>query len=140
MRELPDWTGSEADTRGECPKGWAAMSVSVGCDSTRGRRAARRNAPSRYPCYLWYLLLRPDGSHHVVRAWPEWKDVESSDAESLEDVTTPRDLEICAPTFEEFIKRFWIENTIWFAVNKGEVLDGELRAYAQAAKAAAARA
>jgi hypothetical protein len=50
-------------------------------------------------------------------------------------VTTPRDIEICAPTFEEFIKRFWIENTIWFAANKGKPLEGELRAYADAAKA-----
>ncbi len=26
---------------------------------------------------------------------------------------------ICADGFEEFIKRFWIENTLWFAANKG---------------------
>jgi hypothetical protein len=91
-------------------------------------------------CYLWYLLLHPDGSHQVVRAWPEWKDEEPPDGASLEDMTTPRDIEICAPTFEEFIKRFWIENTIWFAVHNGQRLEGELRAYADAAKAATARA
>ena len=88
-------------------------------------------------CYLWYLLLDADGSHQVARAWPEWKDEEPQGATSLEDVTTPRDIEICAPSFEEFVKRFWIENTIWFAVNNGVLLDGELRAYADAAKNAA---
>jgi hypothetical protein len=35
---------------------------------------------------------------------PEWKKEEPPGAESLEDVTTPRDIEICTPTFEEFIR------------------------------------
>jgi hypothetical protein len=90
-------------------------------------------------CYLWYLLLEPGGGHKVARAWSEWQDEQPPGAQSLEDVSTPRDIEICASSFEEFIKRFWIENTIWFAVNRGEPLHGELRAYAEAAKAAASR-
>ncbi len=88
-------------------------------------------------CYLWYLLLEEGGGHQVAVGWPEWK--EGAQGDVLEDVATPRDISICASTFEEFIKRFWIENAIWFAVQKGVPLDGELRAYSDAAKRAVAR-
>jgi hypothetical protein len=85
--------------------------------------------------YLWYLLLEPRGKHRVVFARPEEEDYPRGKA--LDDAIVPRDLRKCAWSFEEFIKRFWIENTLWYAVNKGEKLGRELREYADAARAAA---
>lgn len=79
-------------------------------------------------CLLWYVHLEPGGGHSVVCAAPEW--IEDAVGESLEDVTTPRDLEMCAPDFETFMHRFWMENSLWFAVSKGAPLTAEQKAYA----------
>jgi hypothetical protein len=87
--------------------------------------------------YLWYLLLEPRGKHRVVFARPEEEDYPRGKA--LDDAIVPRDLRKCAWSFEEFIKRFWVENTLWYAVNKGEQLGPELREYADAARAVAPR-
>lgn len=62
---------------------------------------------------LWYVHLRPGGTHSVVCATPELDDEASGD--TLEDVSTPRDAVTCADGFEEFVQRFWLENTRWFA-------------------------
>jgi len=48
-------------------------------------------------------------------------------------VCRPINLALSAPSFEEFIQRFWIENALWFACNKGKPLSAELQAYADAA-------
>lgn len=87
-------------------------------------------------CILWYVHLEAGGGHSVVCAAPEW--IEGAVGESLEDVTTPRDLEMCAPDFETFMHRFWMENSLWFAVSKGGPLTAEQKAYAAAAKSARA--
>ena len=82
-------------------------------------------------CLLWYLLLEPDGGHRVACAWPEWRD---EGGDTLEAAVEPRDVAVCASSFEEFIKRFWIENTLWYSVNKGQPpIVGELRSYLDAA-------
>lgn len=87
-------------------------------------------------CVAWYLLLAPDGSHRVAYAWPEWN--EDGEGDSLEDLMTPGEVTVCAPSFETFIKRFWIENTLWDAVHRGERLTGELLEYSKAAAQAVA--
>jgi hypothetical protein len=87
-------------------------------------------------CLLWYVHLEPGGGHSVVCAVPDFDD--DATGETLEDVSTPKDLAVCAPSFEEFMKRFWLENTLWFAVNKKTPLTEEQRAYAEAAKKASA--
>ncbi len=43
------------------------------------------------------------------------------------------------PSFEAFIKRFWLENTLWYAVHRGDELAGELRDYVEAAARAERR-
>lgn len=87
-------------------------------------------------CALWYLLLAPDGSHQVAFAWPDWSEDEAGGGDSLEDCAVPRDVTICAPSFEAFIKRFWIENTLWDTVHRGDELMGELRDYVEAVERA----
>jgi hypothetical protein len=65
---------------------------------------------------VWYVHLMPNGAHQIVCAYPELDDL--AVGETLDEVMTPRDLAVCAPSFEEFILRFWIENTLWFAARK----------------------
>ena len=83
-------------------------------------------------CLLWYVLLEPGGGHSVVCAAPEFDHERVGD--SLEDVAEPRDAAVCAPSFEAFMHRFWLENSLWFAVNKRQPLTPEQTAYANAAK------
>ncbi len=90
-------------------------------------------------CCAWYLLLEPGDEHQVVCGYPAGTDEEPFDSDDLGHVPIPADIAICALDFEEFIKRFWIENVLWFAVDRRERLEGELREYSEAAKAAVAR-
>jgi hypothetical protein len=85
-------------------------------------------------CLLWYVHLLPDGTHSIVCAAPEWDEAPSGD--TLEDVSRPRDLVTCAASFEEFVQRFWLENTLWFAAQKRTPFTPEQKAYADAARKA----
>jgi hypothetical protein len=88
-------------------------------------------------CYLWYLLLEPGGAHRVTVATPWWRD--GVEAPLLEDCADPQDVFVCASSFDEFIRRFWIENALWYAAQGGGPVEGELLAYAEAARTAAPR-
>jgi len=88
-------------------------------------------------CLAWYLLLEPGGRHRVAVAPPHFRDEPTGD--TFEDVADPRDVLVCAPSFEAFVRRFWIENAIWFWTNAGKTLPAELVAYVDAARSAAER-
>lgn len=75
----------------------------------------------------WYLYLNKTSEHCIVVAKPEFS--EDLDGETLEDVSTPTEIFYCAPSFEEFIYRFWIENSIWFALNDEIPLTKEQKEY-----------
>jgi hypothetical protein len=79
---------------------------------------------------LWYLYLVPNGEHAVVVATPEWD--EDADGDTLEDVVRLTDIVLCAPTFDAFIHRFWLENTIWYALYEGRQMTGEQKRYLDA--------
>jgi hypothetical protein len=85
-------------------------------------------------CLLWYVLLEPGGGHCVVVATPDYDD--DAVGETIEDIAKPKDLAVCAPSFEAFMQRFWLENSLWFAVSKKMPLTAEQKAYAEAAKKA----
>jgi hypothetical protein len=67
-------------------------------------------------CMLWYLYLGTDGSEAVVASWHAL-DVMEAEGEELDvpDVG-PGDpgIWVCAPDFEAFLFRFWLENNIGF--------------------------
>jgi hypothetical protein len=76
-------------------------------------------------CVLWYLYLTPAGEHCVL-AFPG--DLESfmddaDDAAAGQDADMAnviRHIRVCAPSFEAFIYRFWLENDIWFKLSGDE--------------------
>jgi len=68
---------------------------------------------------LWYLYLTPQSESAVVIS-PVVFDDDGWDKTPTE--TIRADIEFCAPTFEEFMYRFWVENTIWFASEGGHSL------------------
>jgi hypothetical protein len=83
-------------------------------------------------CFLWYLRLFAGGKHDVVCARPEF--IEDPEGESLDDAVVLHDLTVCAPSFEDFIHRFWIENTLWYANREKRALTRDEQAYVDAAK------
>jgi uncharacterized protein (TIGR02996 family) len=70
-----------------------------------GARAIRFYSDSQ-SCMHWYLYVNGRGYHCILAGCT----AEDSD----EDETS---LWYCAPTFEAFIYRFWIENEIWYALS-----------------------
>lgn len=86
-------------------------------------------------CVMWYLLLRPRmdtavvASHYFLE--PDiFVEMEYED----EGMTYERafaNLYLCADTFQEFIYRFWIENSIWYSLQDGHPLSKREADYKQ---------
>jgi hypothetical protein len=67
---------------------------------------------------LWYLYLTPAGEQRVLVS-PFMLDEVAQDGpmnEQTRQAVVDNTFE-CAPTFAEFIYRFWLENVIWFKLN-----------------------
>ena len=96
-------------------------------------------------CVLWYLYLRPTGEVFVVVSYLdyEYKYECESEAQDSADAAEPHSylgdaaaqraaILWCAPSFEQFAYRFWIENRLWRALNgdeEDEPIDPEMQAY-----------
>jgi hypothetical protein len=89
-------------------------------------------------CVIWYLYLRSSGEAFVVHSHLDYEyeyeaqrngEETESDLDDEEEQTAA--ILWCAPTFEEFAHRFWIENRLWHAVNGGDMshLEPQLRNY-----------
>ncbi|WP_405616977.1 hypothetical protein [Streptomyces sp. NBC_01508] len=89
-------------------------------------------------CVTWYLYLRPSSEAFVVHSEIDYeyeyearREGEESGAD-LDDAEKQRAALLwCAPSFEEFAYRFWIENRLWHATNGGgsPQLEPRLRDY-----------
>ena len=93
-------------------------------------------------CVMWYLLFQPDLPPRVITSsyFIEPEIFEAMGYETVEDETLAYediipDISICAESFGEFIHRFCIENTIWYAMKDEVPLSPAELAYFQAAKA-----
>jgi len=77
---------------------------------------------------LWYLYLTPQGEQWVLVSPYEFgdgPDENPNDAPENERRAIIARTRICAPSFEAFVYRFWLENTLWFRLNTSES-DGPL--------------
>lgn len=81
---------------------------------------------------LWYLYLKRDQVPAVVVGVPQFDDVAND--ESFDDAVRLVELHFCAPTFEEFMYRFWIENAIWYSLEGRCSLTAEQRMYLDAVR------
>lgn len=92
-------------------------------------------------CLMWYLLLRRDEPARVLvsshfldpEIFEELADEE--DPITYDEVLSSSHL--CADTFIEFIQRFWLENTIWYAIQGKHPLSEAESRYLQAASQSA---
>ncbi len=70
-------------------------------------------------CMHWFLLLTPDGACSVACATPtdDDADADADDGDSIDDMKL-EEVTICAPSFEDLVHRFWMENMLWFSLYK----------------------
>ncbi|WP_437673004.1 hypothetical protein [Sorangium sp. So ce131] len=88
-------------------------------------------------CVLWYLYLPPGDVPAVVAGAPEWHDEASEDSlVDDDDGVVFEQFVLCAPDFETFMYRFWIENAIWYALAERRPLTSAQRAYLDAVQRA----
>jgi hypothetical protein len=76
----------------------------------------------------WYLVLPRHAGHYVV-ASPVYLEEFAGDELAQAQAEFSDDAVVCARSFEEFLYRFWLENTIWFALDDGKPLTDEQRRY-----------
>ncbi len=87
---------------------------------------------------LWYLYLTPQGDECVL-ASPYWLD-ELDNPDWYEDLTEGdrqamlASTVVCAPSFEAFIYRFWLENTLYFDLDRGAPLTEAQQRYLRSIK------
>lgn len=73
---------------------------------------------------LWHLYLTPQGKECVLAA--VYRLEEQEDPDYIENFTEEKlkaygaETIVCAPSFEVFLYRFWLENTIWFSLHLGK--------------------
>jgi len=69
---------------------------------------------------LWYLYLTPHAEECVLVSPYEFADAADANPNAIpedERQAVIANTCICAPTFEAFVYRFWLENTLWFKLN-----------------------
>ncbi len=79
----------------------------------------------------WYLMLRPDGTDAVVVSGDALDDPDTRAALGNK---APR-LSLAAPSFEAFLYRYWLESTLWHALNDKAPLTPAQERYAAFYKA-----
>ena len=84
---------------------------------------------------LWYLYLTRQGKHCVLAAHPRFHDLAEA-PEYAEPFKSEQEKQkalkkvyVCAPSFEAFLYRFWIENTIWYHLYLRKPLTEEQKRY-----------
>jgi hypothetical protein len=74
-------------------------------------------------CLQWYLYASQSGDHCVVVSGETYGLQFKPDEERRDDVDLSKEeMWMCAPSFTDFIYRFWLENEIWFNLSDGKPL------------------
>ena len=76
-------------------------------------------------CLHWNLYLGPDNEQCVLCSVNDYGFEESSQPIDL----TQEKVAYCAPSFTQFLYRFWLENEVWFALTDGVPLTADQQAY-----------
>ncbi|MGI5244031.1 hypothetical protein [Dactylosporangium sp. CA-139066] len=75
---------------------------------------------------IWYLYLRPGAEPFVIAA--PWL-LEIVGLEDVDRATLIANMVRASHGFEQFIHRFWLENSLWFSVNEGDESTDEMNLY-----------
>jgi hypothetical protein len=101
-----------------------------------GSRMVRFLNDSQF-CVVWYLYLQPDGQAPIMAALPDTEEMPfGREPKTMDDGVVVDELVQVATSVEEFVRRFWLENSIWYAVHDGRALTDEQQSYVDAVQAA----
>lgn len=101
------------------------------CPGDREKGYVLRFLHDQQDCLIWHLYLSPEGKECVL-ASGTYLDSVHSDPQGFEQITEQEAIAqtwVCAPSFEAFLYRFWIENVIWFNLHKHKPMTEEQRQY-----------
>ncbi len=126
QNEVPSCTACE----------WDLSAAPVACKVVPGAFTVRF-LRDQQDCLFWYLHVLPDGDTHVLCSPIPFDD--PAVLEKLTPEVVIANTWYCAPHFEHFVYRFWIENVLWDLVNlrADPVLNEAQRAYISFYEAAA---
>lgn len=126
QNEVPSCTACE----------WDLSAAPVACKVVPGAFTVRF-LRDQQDCLFWYLHVLPDGDTHVLCSPIPFDD--PAVLEKLTPEVVIANTWYCAPHFEHFVYRFWIENVLWDLVNlrADPVLNEVQRAYISFYEAAA---
>jgi hypothetical protein len=128
QNEVPSCTACE----------WDLSAAPVPCKVVPGAFTVRF-LRDQQDCLFWYLHVLPDGDAHVLCSPIPFDD--PAVVEKITPEVVIANTWYCAPHFEHFVYRFWIENVLWGLVNRPDsVLNDAQCAYVLHYEAAAATA
>ena len=128
QNEVPSCTACE----------WDLSAAPVACKVVPGAFTVRF-LRDQQDCLFWYLHVLPDGDTHVLCSPIPFD--EPAVVEKITPEVVIANTWYCAPHFEHFVYRFWIENVLWDLVNRADsALNEAQRAYLSHYEAAAAAA
>lgn len=82
-------------------------------------------------CLIWHLYLSPQGDEYVLVSGT-YLDLVYTDPDEIGPITEEEAIAqtwICAPSFEAFLYRFWIENVIGFNLYERKLLTEDQKQY-----------
>ena len=110
---------SDAGLRGAVPSctacEWDPSAAPVPCRVVPGAFTVRF-LRDQQDCLFWYLHLLPTGEAHVLCSPIPFDDPELDVSREV----TLANTWYCAPHFEHFVYRFWIENELWERLGSSE--------------------
>lgn len=101
------------------------------CPGDKEKGYVLRFLHDQQDCVIWHLYLSSQGDECVL-ASHTYLDQVYTDPEEFGHVTEEEAIAhtwICAPSFEAFLYRFWIENVIWYNLSQKKPLTEAQRQY-----------
>lgn len=68
-------------------------------------------------CCFWYLYVSPSGEQAVFTSWVM---IDEEGFNPAEEEHFAQQIAVCAPSFELFLYRYWLENSLWFGLDEGK--------------------
>jgi hypothetical protein len=109
---------------------WFLFSSIVPCPRSRDGYIIRFLQDNQ-GCSAWYLYLSPDGKECVLTSGARLH-LLVTNPEQLGNISEEEEMEhtyVCAPSFEAFLYRFWIENVLAFNLDMRKPLTEEQQQY-----------
>lgn len=101
------------------------------CPGDKEKGYVLRFLHDQQDCVIWHLYLSSEGEECVL-ASHTYLDLVYTDPDEFDNITEQEAVAqtwICAPSFEAFLYRFWMENVLWFNLHKQKPLTEEQRKY-----------